>query len=194
MWRIRIPTSYHGPCPKETWSTILGIALRTFANYEEYSISLQLISFYMMCKKLMLIPIYSLLMYNYISQYWLCPNLHGLLEPILRSKEALQIQVRMILFLVLGPLVCSIVSKYNKCLNSNCQYFRLIANLDLNVVSEVYLILVLTVGKQPYMGSIYSDLSILYLSYIIRTYCALSWLGYRQPHFNYIYLDLSRHD
>ena len=170
------------------------MALRTFANYEEYSISLQLISFYMMCKKLMLIPIYSLLMYNYISQYWLCPNLHGLLEPILRSKEALQIQVRMILFLVLGPLVWSIVSKYDKCLNSNCQFLRSLATLDLNSVSRVYLILVMTVCRQPFLGYIYPDLSILYLRSVSRIYLALFRIVYRQPPLNYIYLDLSRHD
>ena len=170
------------------------MALRTFANYEEYSISLQLISFHMMCKKLMLIPIYSLLMYNYISQYWLCPNLHGLLEPNLRSKEALQIQVRMILFLVLGPLVWSIVSINNICLNSKYQYLGLLANIALSAVSKIYLIVRLTMGKQPYIGIINTDSVSLYLNYITRTYSALFWLWYRQPPFDLTYPDFSNYD
>ena len=148
----------------------------------------------MMCKKLVSISVYRLYMSDYISQYLFCLNLPGPLEPNLRSKEALQIQVRMIIFLVLGPLVWFIVSINNKCLNSNYQYSRLLANIALSAVSKVYLILGLTMGKQPYIGSIYSDPSNLYLSYIIRTYFALFWLWYRQPLFNLIYPDFSRHD
>ena len=131
----------------------------TFANYKEYSINLPIDSLYMMCQEPMSSFMYEVYMSNSVSQCLFCLNLPGLLEPNLRSKEALQTQVRMISLLVLGPLVWSIVSKCDKCLNSKCQLHRSLAILYLRTACRMYIALFMTVYRQPPLSYIYPDLS-----------------------------------
>ena len=165
------------------------MGLLTFANYKEYSISLQLNSPVIICL-LLEFAMYRVPMSNYISQCGLYPNLLGPLEPILRSKEALQIQVRIINFLVMEPLVWYIVNKCDKWLNSSFQFIRSLVTLEPSSVSRMYLILFFTVCRLD----CYFEPSNIYFGYVSIILITLHRTVYRQPPFNFINYDKNRHE
>ena len=163
------------------------MGLLTFANFKKYSI--QLNSPVILCLVLEF-AMYKVPMSNYISQCGLYPNLLGPLEPILRSKEALQIQVRIINFLVMEPLVWYIVIKCDKCLNSSFQYIRSLVTLGPSSVSRMYLILFFTVCRLD----CYFEPSNIYSGYVSIIFITVHRTVHRQPPSYFISFDKNRHD
>ena len=163
------------------------MGLLTFANFNKYSIQLNspviscLVLKFDMCK----VP-----MYNNISQCGHYSNLTGPLEPFWRSKEALQIQVRIINYLVMEPLVWYIVNKCDTCPNSSVQFIRSLVIHEPSPVSSMYLSILLAVCRLD----CYFETSNMYSGYVSSIFITVQRIVHRQPPSNFIISDKNRHD
>ena len=148
------------------------MGLLTFANYKKYSI--QLNSPVILCLVLEF-AMYRVPMSNYISQCGYYSNLIGPLEPFLRSKEALQIQVRIINYLVMEPLVWHIVNNCDNCLISGVLFIGLLVTSEPNFISSIYLSLLLIVCRLDY----YLEISNMYSGFVSSLFITVHRIVHR---------------
>ena len=136
------------------------------------------------------LDMYRVPMSNYISQCKFYPNLLGPLEPFLRSKKALQIQVRIINCLVMEPLVWFIVNKCDTCPNSSVQFIRSLVIYEPSPVSSMCLSILLAVCRLD----CYFETNNMYSGYVSSIFITAQKIVHKQPPFNIIIFDKNRHD
>ena len=168
------------------------MGLLTFANFNKYSIQLNspvilcLVLNFVICK----VP-----MFNNISQCGHHSNLTGPLEPFWRSKDALQIQVRIVDYLVMEPLVWYIVNNCDICLN-NCDiclslgvlFIGQLVTPELNCIRSIYLSLLIIVCSMEY----YLETSNLY--FLGRLFNVVHRIIHKQPPSLLVISDNSEYD
>ena len=98
--------------------------------------------------------VYSFCMSHCIPQYWLCSDQHGPQKLNLRSKDALQIQVRIVFLIVMELLVWFVVNGCDICIKGKYQFLRLMTILCPRLSSRIFTLL--TMYQQPPLNFSYS--------------------------------------